>query len=120
MVSFLTKEIIYYSLIPAFLAFVMIMIAYFANLKKKKQASLFWNYFVKSMVIVMICATLPLIMGFTFWIIERFSSNNTILEHMMYIILIIFLVLVLMALLIWVYLKTLLLTNNCVKTTIDE
>ena len=103
----LTKEIVYYSLIPALVAFIFIIIAYFLCLKKENRNSNYYNYFVKMMIAVMICATLPLITGYTFWVIEMFSNHNVLLENISYVILIVFLSLFLLTLLVWVYLKTL-------------
>lgn len=104
---FLTKEIIWYSFVPDLIALLLMIIAFFIWKKKEKYRTVNFNFFIKLMITIMICATLPLITGYTFWVIEMFINKGVLLEHIMYVILIIFLSLGLLALLIWVYLKTL-------------
>lgn len=111
MFSDLTKEIILYSMIPV-VVIVLIDLLLLLLMKKKKDEERFrFNYLIEISLIVANSLVLPLITGYTIWIIESFWKRGIFFNNFAYILLIIFLSLCLLALIIWTYLKLLRLTG---------
>ena len=106
MFSNLPKEIIYYSMIPVIIIVLIDVILYFIY-KNKKDDKFVFNYSIKLSMIIAIAFVLPLITGYTWWIIESFWSKEIFFDNFAYICLIIFLCLALLTLIIWIFLKAL-------------
>ena len=101
----LTKEIVYLCFIP-FICIVVVDILAFIIMRKKDKKFRF-NYFMKVSIIIAIGFVLPLIAGYTAWVIKSFSERNIISSNLWYIILLIVLTVILFVLLIIVYRLTL-------------
>lgn len=106
----LSKEIIWFSLIPFVVILLVDLILFFVF--KSKRTEFVFNYLIKMSMIVVISLVLPLIVGYTWWIIELFWEKEIFFDNFAYICLIIFLSLCLLTLMIWVYLRSLQLTNK--------
>ncbi len=100
----LTKEIIYLSMVPVIVIVLIDLIAFF--IMRKKDKSFKFNYLIKISLLIADAFVLPLIGGYTIWIILRYQDEGTLINHFLYIALLIFLWVVLLTLFIWVYLKT--------------
>lgn len=112
MFSNLTKEIILYSMIPV-IVIVLIDLLLLLLMKKKKDDEKFrFNYLIEISLIIAIAVVLPLITGYTIWVIESFWKRGILFNNFAYVVLIIFLSLCLLTLIIWTYLKLLRLTGN--------
>ena len=112
MFSNLSKEIIIYSMIPV-VVIVLIDLLLLILMKKKKDEEKFrFNYLIEVSLIMAISVVLPLITGYTIWVIESFWKRGIFFNNFAYIVLIIFLSLCLLTLIIWTYLKLLRLTGN--------
>ena len=82
-------------------------------MKKKKDDEKFrFNYLIEISLIIVIAVVLPLITGYTIWVIESFWKRGIFFNNFAYVVLIIFLSLCLLTLIIWTYLKLLRLTGN--------
>ena len=97
----LTKEIVYLCFIP-FIIIVLVDILAFIIMRKKDKKFRF-NYFIKVSIIIAIGFVLPLIAGYTAWVIKSFSERNIISSNLWYIILLVVLSIVLFGILIAVY-----------------
>ena len=106
----LTKEIILLSLIPVVVIALIDIVAFF--IMKKKYRNYRFNYFFKISAIIAISFVLPLIAGYTVWVIKSFSEKGIIGNNIWYILLIIFLWIFLLIILINLYRKTLLNANE--------
>ena len=108
----LTNEIIYYSLIPfivvALITFILIIIG-----KKKYDNYYKYNYAIKILLFILIAIVLPLIVGYTIWIYERFINRGLVSSNIIYMLLLAILVISLVVLLIITSIK---LYNGLTKT----
>ena len=112
MFSNLTREIILYSMIPV-IVIVLIDLLLLVVMKKKEDYDKFkFNYLIEFSLILANAFVLPLITGYTIWVIESFWKRGIFFNNFAYIVLIIFLSLCLLTLIIWTYLKLLRLTGN--------
>ena len=94
----LTKEIIYYSLIPvAILALVCLILLF---VKKKSDNSYKYNYLIKIFLMLIDSMVLSLIIGYAIWVTERFIRNGTLSSNIIYVIIFIVLIVSLIVLLI--------------------
>ena len=92
----LTMEIFYYSLIPvAILAIVALLILVFG---RKKENNYKYNYFIKILLILIIGLVLPLIIGYTAWIIKRYYLSNSLLPNIGFIVILVLLIIALIIL----------------------
>ena len=107
----LPKEIIYYSMIPVCII-VLIDVILFLIFHKKKEKSFMFNILIKFSMMVAITFVLPLICGYTWWVIESFLRREILFDNFTYIILLIFLSLSLLTLIIWIFLRALDLEND--------
>ena len=99
----LTREIILFSVIPVVLVVLIDLIAFIIMRKREKKFR--FNYFIKVSLIIANAFVLPLIGGYTIWVILGMAESKTIGDNLWYIALLIFLWIILFVLLIWVYLK---------------
>ena len=107
MFSNLTKEIINYSMIPV-IVIVLIDLILLVVMKKKKEDEKFrFSYLTEVSIIIVIAFVLPLIVGYSAWVIESFWKREIFFSNFWYIVLIVFLSLCLLTLIIWTYLKLL-------------
>ena len=100
----LTKEIICLSMIPVIIIVVIDLIAFLVM--RKKEKSYRFNYLIKISLLIANAFVLPLIGGYTIWIIMKFNSEGVLLNNILYVALLVFLWIVLLTLFIWVYMKT--------------
>ena len=99
MFSNLTKEIFIYSVIPAAILAVVILILLIVG--KKKDNNFFkYNYFIKILLLIIIGLVLPLIIGYTIWRYESFTSKSTLGSNILYMVLLIVLIISLIVLLV--------------------
>ena len=101
----LTKEIILLSMVPVILIILIDLIVFIVARKKKNNFR--FNYFIKVSLIIAIAFVLPLIGGYTIWVISNFISRSILSKNIWYTGLLIFLWACLIVLLLWVYLKSL-------------
>lgn len=106
MLDNLPKEIIYYSVIPVCII-VIIDILLFIFLKKKEDNAFRFNYLIEISLILAISLVLPVIIGYTIWIIKTFMDKEIFDTNLLYIALLIFLCIALTVVIIWIYMKTL-------------
>ena len=99
MFSNLTKEIIFYSLIPAFIVALISLLLIFVS-KKKKKDEYKYNYIIKVLIIVIVGLVLPLITGYSAWVYERLAKLNTLSTGILYLVLLACLIIALISLLI--------------------
>ena len=85
----LTKEIIYLSLIPVVIILLIDLIAFL--FKKKKDDNFKFNYFIKVSLIIANAIVLPLIGGYTIWVILSYIKRGILLKNIWYVALIVFL-----------------------------
>ena len=106
MLGNLTREIIYYSVIPVL---IVLIIDLFLLLFKKKTAVGTFNFstLIKISLIVMIAFVLPLITGYMAWSVELFVSKGILLDKILFVILLLVLTITLFVLMIWTYVKSL-------------
>ena len=95
----LPKEIFYYSIIPVGIIALIILVLLLIG-KKKYDNYYKYNYFMKTLMLVIIGLVLPLIVGYTIWILERFINKSIISSNILYILLLIALIVLLVVLLI--------------------
>ena len=100
----LTREIILFSVIPVVLIILVDLIAFLIIRKKKEHIR--FNYFLKISMIIANAFVLPLIGGYTIWVIQGFINRNILGNNLWYAALLIFLWIALFILLLWVYWKT--------------
>jgi len=94
----LTKEIFYYSLIPAGVIAIIVLLLLFVS-KKKENVYYKYNYYIKIALLIIIGLVLPLITGYTIWVLERFINKNILSSNMLYIVLLVALIISLIVLL---------------------
>ena len=100
----LTKDIIFYSLIP----FVIVAIVVFALIivgKKKSNNYYKYDYAIKVLLFVIITLVLPLISGYTIWVFERFINRGLVSSNIMYMVLLVILIISLIVLLFTAFIK---------------
>lgn len=85
MFSNLTKEIIYYSLVPVCLIVVIVLLLIL--FRKKENNEYKYNYLIKVFLLLIIGLVLPLITGYTIWVYEKFASNNSLTSNILYMVL---------------------------------
>jgi len=100
----LTREIILLSVIPVALIVLIDLIVLI--IRKREKNNFKFNYFVKVSLIIASAIVLPLIGGYTIWVILSYIERGILSKNIWYVSLIIFLWICLFVLLIWVYLKT--------------
>ena len=94
----LTKEIIYYSLIPVIILALICLVLLFA--RKKNDNYYKYNYLIKIILMLIDGMVLSLIVGYAVWAVERFIRNGTFFSNIIYVIIFILLILALTVLLI--------------------
>lgn len=114
----LTKEIIYLSMIPVAIIVLIDLIAFFVM--RKKEKSFRFNYLIKISLMIANSFVLPLIGGYSLWIILKYVNEGVLINNMMYVSLLIFLWIVLLTLFIWIYMKTNKELNEDRETTVEE
>jgi hypothetical protein len=97
----LTKEIFYYSVIPAAIIALIVLILLFVG-KKNENIYYKYNYVIKTSLLLIIGLVLPLIVGYTVWVLERFIKYNLLLSNLFYVILLIVLIVSLIVLLVMI------------------
>ena len=102
----LPKYIIYYSMIPVCIIVLIDLILFFV-VSKKKDNNFKFGYLIKFSMMIAITFVLPLICGYTWWIIESFLRREILFDNFAYIVLLIFLSLSLLTLIIWIFLRAL-------------
>ena len=102
----LTKEIFIYSVIPAVAIALLVLIILILG-KKKENIYYKYNYVVKTLLLLIIGLVLPLIMGYTIWVMERFINKNLVSSNILYIVILVILIISLIALLIMICRKLL-------------
>ena len=115
----LPKEIIWYSMLP-FILIVLFDVILFITIRKKESGTreedikknFNYHYLMKLSMMIGIGFVLPLICGYTWWVIESFLAREIFFDNFAYVVLIIFLCVCLLTLIIWIYLKALDLTKN--------
>ena len=100
----LTTEIILLSLVPVVIIGIIDLIAFL--IMKKKYRNYRFNYFFKLSSIIAISFVLPLIAGYTIWVITAFKERSLLGSNILYLLLIIFLWILLFILLVILYKKT--------------
>ena len=95
----LTKEIFYYSLIPAGVIAIIVLILLFIS-KKNENVYYKYNYYIKTALLIIIGLVLPLIIGYTIWVFERFINKNLVSSNLIYMILLVALIISLIVFLI--------------------
>ena len=86
----LTKEIIYYSLIPVFILALIALILLF--MKKKDKNKYKFNYMIKTILMIIDSMVLSLLVGYSVWATERYIRNGTLSANILYVILFIVLI----------------------------
>ena len=111
----LTKEIIYYSLIPvAVLALICLILLI---IRKKENNSYKFNYVIKILLMLIDSIVLSLIIGYSIWATARFIRNGTLSSNIIYVIIFIILIFALAILLLFTCMK---LYNNLSSNYIEE
>ena len=100
----LTTEIILLAVVPVVIIGIIDLIAFF--IIKRKYRNYRFNYFFKLSSIIAISFVLPLIAGYTIWVITTFQKRSLLGSHLLYLLLIIFLWIFLFILLAVLYKKT--------------
>ena len=94
----LTKEIIYYSLIPVAILSLICLILLF--IKKRSDNSYKYNYLIKILLMLIDSMVLSLIIGYAVWVTGRFIRNGTFATNIIYVIIFLVLIIALTILLI--------------------
>ena len=97
----LTMEIFYFSVIPVAILAIIDLILLFLH-KKQKENRYKYNYFIKIILILIIGLVLPLIVGYTAWLINRYYLSNNLLPNIGFIIILILLIIALMILFVYI------------------
>ena len=107
MFSNLSKEIILYSMIPVAIIVLIDLILFVLIQKKNETQKLRFSYLIEISIILAISIVIPLITGYTIWVIESFWKREILFSSFMYVALLIFLSMCMLILIIWTYLKLL-------------
>lgn len=94
----LTKEIIYYSLIPVTILFISALV--FLIIKKRENNSYKFNYLIKIILMLIDSAVLALIIGYSTWATARFIKMGTLASNIIYVLIFIVLIVALTVLLV--------------------
>ena len=94
----LTKEIIYYSLIPVAVLFLIGLIILL--IKKKSNNVYKYNYIIKVILMLIDSMVLSLIIGYSIWATLRFINNGTLASNIIHVIIFIVLIAMLIILLV--------------------
>ena len=100
----LTKEIIYLSIVPVVVIVLIDLIAFF--IMRKKEKSFRFNYLIKISLLIANSFVLPLIGGYSLWIILKYINEGILANNIMYVALLVLLWVILLTLFIWIYMKT--------------
>ena len=95
----LTKEIIYYSLIPVMVLVLINLILIIIN--KRDDNSYKFNYLIKINLMIIDGMVLSLLIGYSVWITLRFIRNGTLVSNMLYVLLFVILIVALVILLLF-------------------
>lgn len=83
----LTREILYYSVIPFVIIAIIILILL---LKGKKESNLYkYDYFIKILLFAVIALLLPLVIGYTGWVYSYYVAEKVTLFYMIVLLLLI-------------------------------
>ena len=82
----LTKDILYYSLVPFIVAAIIVLIIMIVG-KKKGNNYYKYDYIIKVAFFIIIALVLPLISGYTIWVYERIINRGLVSSNIMYMIL---------------------------------
>ena len=93
----LTKEIIYYSLIPVVVLFMIALILLI--IKKKENNSYKFNYLIKIILMIVDRAVLAWIIGYSTWATGRFIKMGTLSSNIIYVLIFVVLIIALTVLL---------------------
>ena len=94
----LTREVIYYSLIPVVvLALIDLLLVL---IKKKDKDKYKFNYIIKIILMIIDSVVLSLLIGYSVWATIRFIQNGTISSNIIYVIIFVILIIALLLLLI--------------------
>ena len=86
----LTKEIIYYSLIPATVLALITLL--FLIIKKKKKLYYKYNYIIKTLILLIDGIVLSIIIGYSVWATARFINNNSLSSNVIYVLIFLLLI----------------------------
>lgn len=111
----LTKDILYYSLTPFIITAIIVLILMIIG-KKKDNNYYKYDYSIKVLLFIIIAIVLPLIIGYTAWVYERFISRGLVSSNIGYMILLGVLIISLIILLIITFIK---LSKNILKPSDD-
>ena len=78
----LTTEIIILSVVPVVIIGIIDLVAFL--IMKKKYRNYRFNYFFKLSSIIAISFVLPLIAGYTIWVVEKFNINLLLMDITIY------------------------------------
>ena len=91
-------------MIPVIVILLIDIIALIVMRNKDKSSR--FNYLIKISLLIASSFVLPLIGGYTIWIILKFINEKVLANNILYVALLIFLWIVLLTTFIWVYMKT--------------
>ena len=97
----LTMEIIYYSLVPVVVIAIVglfLLILYKKSEKNKNK----YSYGIKISLVSIISLVLPLIIGYTIWLVKRYVNKGTIFSNIGFVIVLVLLIIALIVLLVTV------------------
>ena len=115
MFSNLTKEIIYYSLIPV--AILTLICLVLLIIRKKENNAFKYNYIIKILLMLIDGIVLSLIIGYSVWATARFIRNGTLSANIIYVIIFVVLIFALAILLLFTCMK---LYNNLSNKYLEE
>ena len=99
----LTTEMLYYSVIPVVvIALITLFVLIFA---RKKENNYKYSYLIKIFLIIMDSLVLPLILGYTIWLIVRYLNKGILLSNIVLIIIFSLLIIALITLMVIVFRK---------------
>lgn len=101
------SEMTYYAIIPVFLVLMLSLIITIFMKRDTDGEKLRFHYIVELCFMIGIGLTLPLIFGYTIWIVKSFWIREIFFENIIYVILMVFLTLCLLTIIIWLYLRLL-------------
>ena len=93
----LTKEIVYYSLIPVVILAIIALVLLF--IKKKNNDKYKFNYLIKVILMLIDGMVLSLLVGYSIWATERYIRNGTVSSNIIYVIIFVVLIAILVFLL---------------------
>lgn len=100
----LTKEIVYYSLIPV--TIIALIILFLIIIGKKKSDNYYkYNYSIKVFLSILVAFILSIMIGYTIWVYERVINLGTIKGNILYMILLAIVVIALFISLVFILYK---------------